>query len=154
MERVVGGLDLVHARANVLVETVDARSGRVLFLARSHNLVTDAGLNLLRDLVYGDGVTITHGAVGTDATTPDPSDTTLAAETVRDLIAQRTKAAQELVVKFVVGSTQGNGTTLREAGLFNAASAGTLYARVTPTAVVKTDAILVIYTWTLGWAAV
>lgn len=144
----------LEARANVLVETVDARTGRVLARERKHNLVTDAGLNLLRDLVHGDGVTISHGAVGTDATAPAAGDTTLAAETLRDLIAQRTKAAQELAVKFVVGSTQGNGTTLREAGLFNAASSGTLYARVTPTAVAKTDAILVIYTWTLGWTAV
>ena len=34
-----------------------------------------------------------------------------------------------------------------------AASGGTLYARVTPEEVVKTDSILVIYTWTLGFEA-
>ena len=140
------------ARVNVCVETVDARTGRLLSRSRRHNLVVDVGLDLLRDLVYGDAETLTHGAVGTDATAPAAGDVALGAEVFRDQIAQRTKQSGALVIKFVLGSQQANGETLREAGLFNAASAGTMYARVTPEELAKTDAILVVYTWTLSWA--
>lgn len=143
----------VAARVNVCIETVDARTGRVVCRAWRHNLVVDAGLNLLRDLVYGDGVTISHGAVGTDATAPAAAQVALGAEVFRDQISQRTKQTASLVVKFVVGSQDANGLTLREAGLFNAATDGTLYARVVPEEVVKTDAILVIFTWSLTWEA-
>ena len=142
----------VCARANVLVETRDARTGRLLSRNSRHNLVVSAGLDLLRDLVYGGAVTMSHGAVGTDATAPAAGQVALGAEVFRDQISQRTKAAASLVIKFVVGSQQANSQTLREAGLFNAASGGTMYARVTPDPVSKTDAILVVYTWTLSWA--
>lgn len=142
----------VDAKANVCIETVDARTGRVLSRSRRHNLVVDAGLDLLRDLVYGDGVILSHCGVGTDATTPAAGDVALGAEVFRDQLSQRTKQAAQLVIKFVLGSQQANGSTLREAGLFNAVSGGTLYARVTPEEVEKTDSILVIYTWTLDWS--
>jgi hypothetical protein len=143
----------VAARANVRVDLVDVRTGRVLPCSRRHNLVTAVGLDLLRNLVYGDSGTITHGAVGTDNTAPAAADVALGAEIFRDQISQRTKQTAALVLKFVVGSQQANGEMLREAGLFTAAVGGSLYARVTPDEVAKTEAILVVYTWTLSWAA-
>ncbi len=142
----------VAAMANVCVETVDVRTGRRLSRSWRHNLVVDAGLDLLRDLVYGDAETLSHCGVGTDATAPAAGDVALGAEVFRDQLSQRTKQSAELVIKFVLGSQQANGETLREAGLFNAASGGTMYARVTPEEIGKTDAILVIFTWTLSWA--
>ena len=142
----------VYARANVLVETRDVRTGRLLSRSSRHNLVVSAGLNLLRDLIYGDAATLSHGAVGTDATSPAAAQVALGAEVFRDQISQRTKQTASLIIKFVVGSQQANGQTLREAGLFNAISGGTMYARVTPDPVSKTDAILVVYTWTLSFA--
>jgi hypothetical protein len=140
------------ARANVRVDVLEACTGRLLSRRRRHNMVVDAGLDLVRDLVYGDGVTLSHGAVGTDATAPAAGQTALGLEVFRDLIGQRTKQTAGLVIKFVLGSQQGNGNVLREAGLFNAAAGGTMYARVTPEEIAKTDAILVIYTWTLSWS--
>jgi hypothetical protein len=147
------------ARVNVCVETVDARTARVLHRSWRHNLVVDAGLALLRDVLAGDAATISHGAVGTDGTAPAAADEALGGEVFRDLISQTSPQGggatpYGLVVKFVVGSQFANGNTLREAGLFNAASGGAMYARVIPEAIVKTDAILVIYTWTLTFAAV
>ncbi len=149
----------IECRANVCVETVDARTGAVLTRTWRHNLVVEAGLLLLRDLLYGDGVALTHGAVGTDSTPPAAEDTELGSEVFRDLIATKTKlggAPQEpgLSIRFIVGSQFANGHVLREAGLFNAAVAGSLYARVIPEAVTKTDAILVIYTWSVTFRAV
>jgi hypothetical protein len=146
----------VDVRANVCVEVCDVRTGRVLRRIRRHNLVVNAGLRLLRDIVYGDAPTLSHGAVGTDATPTAAGHVALVAEVFRDQLGQRSRTLYDLprlVLKFVVGSQHANGTTLREAGLFNAASAGSMYARATPEDVVKTDAILVIYTWTLEWSA-
>jgi hypothetical protein len=143
----------IRARVNVCVETADARTGRVLSRAWRHNLVVDAGLDLLRDLVYGDVGTLTHGAVGTAVTAPAAGDVALGAEVFRDLISQRTKQTAGMLVKFVVGSQSGNGLIFREAGLFTAASGGTMYARVVTEEVAKTDAVLVIYTWTLSFGA-
>lgn len=143
-----------QALVNVLVETVDARSGRVLSRDWRHNLVVDAGLNKLRDLLFGDQLAgITHGAVGTLVTAPAAADVALGAEVFRDVLAQRLKVSKALTLKLVLGSQQGNGNTLREAGLFDAAAGGTMYARVTPAEVIKTDAILVIYTWTASFQA-
>lgn len=143
----------VATRVNVCVESVDARTGEVLARRWKHNLVVAAGLNILRDLIYGDGTTLTHGAVGTDNTAAAAGDVALGSEAFRDVISQRTKGEGGLTLKFVVGSQSANGLTLREAGLFNAASGGSLYARVIPEAVEKTDAILVIYTWGITFEA-
>jgi hypothetical protein len=144
----------VLARANVCMEARDARTGRVVSRSWRHNLVMAAGLDLLRDIVYGGTETLSHGAVGTDATAPAAGQVALGAQILRDLISQRTKQPAALTIKFVVGSQQANGSTLREAGLFNAAVGGSMYARATPDELVKTDAILVVYTWTLSFSAV
>jgi hypothetical protein len=149
----------VNANANVCVEVCNARTGRTLRRIRRHNLVVTAGLKLLRDIVYGDTATLSHGAVGTDATPTVAGDVALVAEVFRDQLGQRAKQPYDLpslVLRFIVGSQDANGSTLREAGLFNAASPGegSMYARVVlGEDVVKTDAILVIITWTLTWAA-
>lgn len=151
-------LPRVVCRANVEVKTVDARTGRVLRRTRQHNLVVDSGLQLMRDVIFGGAASIGYGAVGTDATAPVASDVELGNEVFRDAIGSSTKQGgvgvpYGLVMKFVVGSQSGNGNTFREAGLFNANPGGLMFARVTPEEVVKSDSILVIYTWTVTWSA-
>lgn len=55
---------------------------------------------------------------------------------------------------YYLGSGSANGNTLGEAGLFNAASGGTMFARVklSPT-IVKTSSIAVTFTWTINLGA-
>jgi hypothetical protein len=142
------------ARVNVCVETVEARTGRVLARTWRHNLVVDAGLNLLRDRLAGNAsAELTHGAVGTDGTAAAAANVALGAEVFRDQLSTKTLQSKALQIKFVVGSSAANGATLREAGLFNAEAGGTLFARVTPEPVVKSADILVIYTWTVSLEA-
>ena len=142
----------VAASVNVHVEVFDAATGRRVRESWHHNRVVDVGLNKLRDVLYGDaGTQVTHGAVGTSNTPPAASDAGLEAEVFRDVVAQRAKGDKSLQVRFVLGSQHANGTTLREAGLF--LSDGTLYARVLPAAVAKTDSQSVLYTWTLSFEA-
>jgi hypothetical protein len=139
------------ARVNVCVEVLDVATGAVVSRTWRHNRVVNSGLDLLRNALAGDaGVELTHGAVGTGASTPAAAQAALDTEVFRDLVASKRKTAQTLTVRFVLGSQHANGVTLTEAGLFTAA--GTMYARVTPDPVAKTATQSVIYTWTCSWA--
>jgi hypothetical protein len=138
-------------RANVTVQVIDAASRRVLRTERQHNLVVTAGRNLIRDLLNGDAVAgLTYFALGTGTTAVQPTDTTLATEVFRNAVTQRVKAAGELTVKYFLATGEANGNTLAEAGIFNAVSSGTLFARVVlASTIVKTSAIEVTFAWDL-----
>ena len=119
----------------------------------AHNLAVTAGRNLIRDFLNGDAVTgLTHFALGTDGTAVTAADTALGAEVFRDVFTQTTKDAAKLTVKYYLDSSSANGNTLREAALLNAASGGTMYARVAlPDAIVKTTSLAYTFTWDLTW---
>lgn len=145
----------IPVRVNVTVDVRDVASGQLLERSRLHNLVVLAGRNLIRDLLHGDAVAgLTHFGVGTSATAVAASDTALGAQVLRDTLTQKTKNSAELIVTYYLASGSANGNTLREAGLFNAGAGGSMYARVVlASAIVKTSAIAVTFTWTLGWSA-
>jgi hypothetical protein len=94
-------------------------------------------------------------AVGTGSGTPASGDTALGTEVFRDVITQVTTSAASMVVRYYLGPNDANGHTLREAGLFNAPSAGTLYARrLFASPIVKTIDLAVTIEWTLTFAPV
>lgn len=140
---------------NVSWHAHDIATGAIVASGKAHNLVTNAGLNLVRDLLDGDSVTgITHFAVGTGSAAVTALDTALGTEVFRDTVSGRTSNAQQLVVQYYLGSGDANSNTLTELGLFNAASAGTLFARVAlGTGIVKTAAIAVTFNWTINLGA-
>lgn len=146
-------LDSIRPRLNVVIIEHDAVTGHELRRQTGHNLVTTAGRNMLRDFLANTGVAgITHYALGTSATAATLADTALGAEVLRTTVAIWNTASASLEVRFYLGSTQGNGSTLAEAGLFNAASGGSMYARyVLASPIVKTSAVAVTFTWTLTW---
>lgn len=154
-QRLVGRrVDQPHAlslRANVAVEIRDAATGRLLSRQRVHNLVVTAGRNLVRDHLKGDSTaTITHLAVGTGTTAVAASDTILGTEVYRDALISLTAAAAKLTAVYYLGTGSANGHTLAEAGLFTAASGGTMYARaLLASTIAKTAAITVTFTWEL-----
>ena len=133
----------------------DVATGEIVQQGEAHNLVTNAGLDLVRDLLDGDSVAgITHFAVGTGSAAATALDTTLDTEVFRDTVSGRTSNAQQLVVQYYLNSADANGNTLTELGLFNAASAGTLFARVAlGTSIVKTAAIAVTLNWSINLGA-
>lgn len=138
------------ARVNVLVQVFDAVTGRLRRASTHHNRVVDSGLNLIRDALYTGTVSpITLGAVGAGGTAPAAGDTALGDELLRDTLSQRLSADKTLTLRLALGSQQLNGETITEAGLL--ATDGTLYARVTPEAVAKTEDISVVFTWTVTW---
>ena len=88
------------------------------------------------------GVTFTHGAIGTDSTTPIASDTTLGAEVFRDTIDEFDDSQSDTVVTSLrVLTTEANGNTIRESGWFDDPSAGTMWTRNILTEIIKTNDI-------------
>lgn len=147
--------DTIALWSNVLVVVQNAATGAELARQEHHNLVVNAGLNLIRDLLDGDAVAgLTHFAVGTGTTAVSASQTALITEVSRAAVTSRTSNAQQLVVSYYLPSGTANGNTLAEAGIFNAASTGTMFARVklSPT-IIKTASIAVTFTWTINLGA-
>lgn len=141
--------DSLPLRVNVNIYVHDAQSGELLDAISRHNLVVLAGRNLVRDLLYIAATNpLSHCAVGTGSTAATANDTALGAEVFRSAITQFIPLSGQLQVKHYLSSTQANGNTLTEAGLFNASSGGTMFARVTYAGIAKTSAISITYVWT------
>lgn len=146
----------IDVGSNVRVTVTDAVTGELLHEQEHHNLVVDAGLNLLRDFLDGDAVTgITHFGYGTGTNAVTAADTTLQTETARPALTSKTGTVSKAWTgTYFLSSTTGNGNTYGEAGLFTAASGGTMFARVklSPT-IVKTSSIAVTFSWTINLGA-
>jgi hypothetical protein len=147
----------INPYVNVKIIVHDIKTGKVLDVIKRHNLAVMTGRNLLRDFLNGDSVDgLSYSAVGTDNTAAASGDTTLGTEVFRKLFTQTNKTSGSLNIKTYVGSTEGNGSTLVEAGLFGGAAtgatdSGTLYARATFTGIAKTSAIGVTFDWDCGF---
>lgn len=148
--------------ANVTIVTRDARDERILSIQRHHNKIPNSGLNLLRDLLNdksGAGASVGQSpgsgyfAIGTGSTAAASGDTTLGTEIFRDVVTSSSATAQKLTITFSLGTGQANGYALREAGILNASSGGTLFARAVHSVINKTSAITVTYTWEITFSS-
>ncbi len=140
---------------NVHVTVRDAVTGELLAEQTQRNLVVNAGLNLIRDFLDGDAPTApTHFGYGTGTNAVAAGDTALQTQVARDTLTSKTSNAQQQVYTYYLGSATANGNTLGEAGIFTAASGGTMLCRVklSPT-IVKTASIAVTFTWTINLGA-
>lgn len=123
---------------------------------RVSNLVVDAGENHIADQLSaspGQGA-MSHMAIGTGSTAAAFGDTTLGTETDRNALTSRTDSGN--VVTYVGTWAAGDGTNsaLREAGIFNAASNGTMLARAVYSNIDKQagDTLTITWTVTIGTA--
>ena len=141
--------------ANLFTDIYDADTGALVGQQATHNLVVDAGLDLLCSFLNAAAPAgITHFAIGTASTAVVAGQTTLGTELLRDTVSERITASRTITVKYHLTSTSGNGSTLAEVGLFNASSGGSMFARalLTPT-IAKTSSIAVTFTWQITFAA-
>lgn len=148
----------VRAAWNVAVIVTDVESGEVVETQRVHNRVTLAGLNVLRDLLEGTladvaSGTASHVAVGGGSTAVSAGQTALVDELHRAARSAADTSDATLTVSLFVTSSQLNGETLQEAGLFTASSGGTMLARVVHAPIVKTSSLQVTYVWALSLVA-
>lgn len=122
----------------------NARTGEVL--VDKDNLVVTAGKNVLRNALYsGATATLTDISVGTGSTIPGVTDTALVAEVFKKALTSRsTPAETKIVVDMYLASSEANGNTLTEAGLWAGA---TFFARVTHTGIAKNAGLELTYRW-------
>ena len=105
-------------------------------------MFVDAGRNNIRDYLAGSSPTPpSHVAWGSDDSSPAVTDTTLGSEVVRISVDSTSTSDKQVQFSATLSSTQGNGNTLKELGLLNAASGGTLFSRDIFTAVDKDSSI-------------
>lgn len=107
----------------------------------THNLITDAGLNFLRDFLRG---TVTDGQIkyvglGTGTTQPANGDSQLAAEQFRKIVTSRNAdplVAGKLYTELYIADTEANDFKCEEVGWFAGTSAtatansGVMIARI------------------------
>jgi hypothetical protein len=118
------------------------------------NLVVTAGLTYIASRMATAGATaMSHMAVGTGATAAAAGNTALVTESARVALTSTTPGATNVV--YVASFGAGVGTAaLTEAGLFNAASAGTMLCRTVFAVINKAANDTMTITWTVTLAAV
>lgn len=143
---------LLHIGENVLIEVHDARTAKLLHRQALHNIVTDVGLQFIRDLIDETQQGITHFAVGTGQALAVAADTILVAEVYRTTVSARVKVDFDITHRCFVPPAAANGNTLYEAGLFNGSNAAvgqsTLFSRVVHDAIAKTISNTITLSWT------
>jgi hypothetical protein len=149
-----GLAEVLGLDANLEVTVQEARTGELVGRRLVHNRVPLTVRNAVRDLLNGVGggpsLTVGWFALGTGAAPPADGDTALGAEVFRDAVTSRIPSSGSLNVQYFLGTTSANGSTLTEAGLFNASAAGTLLARASFAGIAKTASLTVTFSWTIS----
>ena len=129
--------------------TVTDQTGAVTFEQHVKNLVVTAGKELVANrLKNNTEAAIGYVAVGTDGTAASVGQTALVAEVARAAVTSATVTTNSIA--YVATFPAGTGTgTLLEAGLFNAASTGTMFSRTASINVVKGATDTLTITWTV-----
>jgi len=125
-------------------------NGNIKQRVETHNLVVTTGKNHIADQLSSTPgeAAMSHMAIGTGTTSPVVGDTTLETELDRNALTSFTDSAN--VVTYVASWAAGEGTgAITEAGIFNAASSGTMLARTTFSVVNKGASDTLQITWTL-----
>ncbi len=114
------------------------------------NTIVTAGKNDIAALMTGAGDVMTHMGVGTGTTAVTASDTSLETQIDRNALVTSGGVASANTIEFESVWNAGDGTgNLTEAGLFSAASGGTMMARTTFAAVGKSASDILTITWTV-----
>lgn len=144
----------VKPRVNVSVEVMDSKTGQLIKKEQTHNLVVDAGLNLIRDAIQLGAISpMSRIGIGTSGTAVNASDTALLSEIAKYTLLSITASNKALTCQYFLDENTANGQTIRELGLFT--DDGTMYARVVlGTPIEKTNLKVASITWTLDWGSV
>ena len=133
---------------NVRLELTD-KHGTILKTRETKNLVVAVGRDLVIEMLGGTvHAEPTHLALGTSSVTQTDSDTSLGAEQGRYIITRRRSFTSRIQYQLFLDTTQGNGYTYTEAGLFNVrAGVSKLFARTTFEGVVKDSSTNLTVSW-------
>jgi len=117
------------------------------------NLIVDTGLDYIASRMSGTSENVmSHMAVGTGSTAAAGADTALGTELDRNALTSTTVTDNSIA--YVCSWAAGDGTgSLTEAGIFNAASAGTMLCRTVFGTVTKGADDSMTITWTITVSA-
>ena len=114
-----------------------------------NNLVVNSGISFIINRMYSSVENpMSHMAIGGTFSTPQASETTLGSEVTRVALTSTTIVGNSLVFVAEFGAGVGTGL-IQEAGIFNAATSGTMLNRVSFGSVNKSSSDTIIITWTL-----
>jgi len=123
------------------------------------NVVTDVGLQFITERMIGTGQAVmSHMEVGTNSTAAAVTDTALGAAVAASRTSltssnQATSSSTDDSIEYICTFPAGTGTgALTEAGIFNAASGGTMLCRTVFSTVNKGAADAMTITWTVTLA--
>lgn len=140
--------EALKATGQVSISHLDA-SGAVINEFRVPNLVVTTGKNHIAAKIAAttnSPASMTHMAIGTGTGTPGASDSTLGTEVGR--VSLSSTSVSTNTVTYTATFPAGTGTgSITEAGVFNAASAGTMLCRTTFPVVNKAAGDTIAITW-------
>lgn len=137
--KAVGTLQIVLKDAN----------GNIKEVRDLKNIVTSAGKAWIAAVIgtaSGAPALMSNMAIGTGTTAADASQTTLVTETARVVLSSTVVSGKTVTYTATFGAGQGTGA-VTEAGIFNAASAGTMLNRTTFSAINKGSSDTISITW-------
>ena len=111
------------------------------------NLVVKVGKNFIASRMVGtSSPAMSHMAIGTNTTAPESANTSLGKEIARVALDSATATANTVSYSATFPAGTGSGA-ITEAGIFNAASSGTLLCRTTFAVVNKSDSDSLTIKW-------
>lgn len=129
------------------------KEGNVKHSKEAKNLIVDTGLNFICDRMKDDETAMTHMALGSSTTAAAAGDTALGTQ-LGSRVSLTSSTVTNNQIVFVCSFPAGSGTgAVTEAGIFNAASAGTMLCRVVFSEVNKSADDTLQITWTISLSA-
>lgn len=143
--------NIVHATGKLNL-TLVGPDGRVKESHDFDNLVVDTGLAFIASrIIDAASPVMSHMAIGSTATAPSTSNTTLGSELGRVALASAGSAGA--VATYVASFPPGTGTgAITEAGIFNNAAGGSMLNRVAFAVVNKAAGDTLTITWTVTFS--
>lgn len=124
-----------------------SESGEVLASQHIPNMVVTAGKGFIASRMAGvASAVMSHMAVGSSNTAESAGQTALVAQTAIVALTSTTPSANQITYLATFGAGVGTGT-IAEAGIFNAASSGTMLARSTAVSLTKGATDTLTITW-------
>lgn len=126
-------------------------AGDIKLELQKHNLVVDSGLEFICSrMVSGSDAVMSHMGVGSNSSTPTSADSSLQDQVgTRASLDISSASGTTVVYRGVFGSSQNVGT-LREAGIFSAASSGVMLCRAVFPAIEKSSDDTLVIRWTIS----
>lgn len=146
----------LDVQGNVVIVTRCVETGAVRMRQECRNRVVLRGRNLIRNLMTGSGTPPSHMAIGFGVGAVLDSDTQLNQEAVpRHAFTDTILTSSSVTYRAFWAGSQGNGGTIREAGIFNNGATETddMLARVVIPAFTKDNTITLTIDWVITFGA-